>query len=109
MAQCPLIWGEPASKLLLSGGGSSALPRKFPLESSDYFRDAELTGNQKLQLFWGRGDSDPVITAEKIEFTQQWVEKYTQVEQELYPGLAHGIAAQELTHISDYLSEKVLG
>lgn len=76
---------------------------------SDYFRDAEFTGNQKLQLFWGRGDSDPIITAEKIEFTQQWVGEYAQVEQELYPGLAHGIAAQELAHISAYLSEKVLG
>lgn len=76
---------------------------------SDYFRDAQLTEDQKLQLFWGRGDSDSVITAEKIEFTQQWAGKYTQVEQELYPDLAHGIAAQELTHISAYLIEKVLG
>lgn len=76
---------------------------------ADYFKDAAFAGDQKLQLFWGRGDADPIITAEKISFTQQWVGEYAQVEEQVYHGLAHGIAAQELTHISDYLTEKVLG
>ncbi|MDO4898956.1 MAG: phospholipase [Rothia sp. (in: high G+C Gram-positive bacteria)] len=32
----------------------------------NYFQDATLTGECKLPFFWGRGDADPIITADKL-------------------------------------------
>lgn len=74
-----------------------------------FFKDAALTGEKKLPLFWGRGDADPVITADKIAFTRQWVEAHAEVTGYVYPGLTHGVAAPELAHVSAFLEEKVLG
>ena len=36
-----------------------------------YFRDGELDGS--LPMFWGRDQADPIITADKIEYTMGWV------------------------------------
>lgn len=73
----------------------------------DYFDDAALAA-RKVPLFWGRGDSDPIITADKISHTDSWAPAHTVLTTQLYPGLAHGVSAEELTHISAFLTERGL-
>ncbi|WP_426302724.1 alpha/beta hydrolase [Arthrobacter sp. R-11] len=70
------------------------------------FRDAELDGT--VPLFWGRDQQDPVITPDKIEFTMGWVRKHTDPTKVLYTGMWHGINQQEIGHVGEFLTHKVL-
>jgi len=70
------------------------------------FRDAELDGS--VPLFWGRDQQDPVITPDKIEFTMGWVRKHTDLTKVLYTGMWHGINQQEIGHVGEFLTHKVL-
>ncbi|MFW0181240.1 alpha/beta hydrolase [Rothia sp. P5766] len=72
-----------------------------------YFKDAELTA-QPLPLFWGRDEADPIITAENISFTQEWVKDHTALTDYLYAGIGHGIAPSELAHMSTFIRENIL-
>ena len=70
------------------------------------FRDAELDGT--VPLFWGRDQQDPVITPDKIDFTMGWVRKHTDLTKVLYTGMWHGINQQEIAHVGEFLTHKVL-
>ncbi|MGW9413379.1 alpha/beta hydrolase [Arthrobacter cupressi] len=70
------------------------------------FRDAELDGT--VPLFWGRDQQDPVITPDKIDFTMGWVRKHTDLTKVLYTGMWHGINQQEIGHVGEFLTHKVL-
>lgn len=70
------------------------------------FRDAELDGT--VPLFWGRDQQDPVITPDKIEFTMGWVRKHVDLTKVLYTGMWHGINQQEIGHVGEFLTHKVL-
>lgn len=70
------------------------------------FRDGELDGT--LPLFWGRDQQDPVITADKIDFTMGWVRKNVKLTKVLYTGMWHGINQQEIGHVSEFLTHEVL-
>ena len=72
-----------------------------------YFKDNQLA-EDPLPLFWGRDEADPIITAEKIAYTREWVAGHTDLTAHTYTGIGHGVAAAELTHISAFLNEKVL-
>lgn len=72
-----------------------------------YFKDAQLA-DEPLPLFWGRDEADPIITPDKIAYTQQWVAGHTDLIAHTYAGIGHGVAAAELTHIAGFLKEKVL-
>lgn len=68
-----------------------------------YFKDAELAA-RKIPLFWGRGDADPIITADKISYTEAWAPAHTTLESHIYPGLPHSVSAEELAQVSDFLT-----
>jgi phospholipase/carboxylesterase len=70
------------------------------------FRDAELDGT--LPMFWGRDQQDPVIPADRIEFTMGWVRKHVKLTKVLYTGMWHGINQQEIGHVSEFLTHEVL-
>jgi phospholipase/carboxylesterase len=70
------------------------------------FRDDDLDGT--LPMFWGRDQQDPVITADKIEFTMGWVRKHAKLTKVLYTGMWHGINQQEIGHVSEFLTHEVL-
>lgn len=76
-------------------------------DGNAFFKDAELA-EQKVPFFWGRDQEDPVITAERIEFTHAWLSKHTAMTKILYAGMWHGISAQELAHVKEFLSLTVL-
>ena len=70
------------------------------------FRDAELDGT--VPMFWGRDQQDPVITADKVDFTIGWVRKHVKLTKVLYTGMWHGINQQEIGHVSEFLTHVVL-
>ncbi|ORC15504.1 hypothetical protein A7979_07155 [Rothia nasimurium] len=72
-----------------------------------YFKDAQLAATP-LPLFWGRDEADPIITPDKITYTQEWVADHTALTAQTYPNIGHGVAAAELTHVAGFLKEKVL-
>ncbi|WP_237200563.1 alpha/beta hydrolase [Rothia nasimurium] len=73
----------------------------------DYFMDAEFVLTP-LPLFWGRGDADTVIPADKIAYTADWAHKFAQATIHTYPGLAHSVSAEELDHFADFIKQQVL-
>lgn len=75
-------------------------------DADSAFRDAELDGS--VPFFWGRDQQDPVITPDKIEFTMGWVRKHTDLTKVLYTGMWHGINQQEIGHVGEFLTHKVL-
>ena len=70
------------------------------------FHDGDLDGT--VPLFWGRDQQDPVITADKVDFTIGWVRKHVKLTKVLYTGMWHGINQQEIGHVSEFLTHVVL-
>lgn len=73
-----------------------------------YFDDEALKG-KKLPLFWGRDQQDPVITEDKIEYTNHWARAHSKLTKINYAGIGHGIGPQELSHVGEFLSAEVFG
>lgn len=78
-----------------------------PEEGSGFFQDEKLRQMRK-PLFWGRDQDDPVITAEKIEYTHGWATSDVHVTKVLYSNMLHSVNAQEMAHVHEFLSTVVL-
>jgi phospholipase/carboxylesterase len=64
---------------------------------------------QRPAVFWGRGTRDPMIPADAIERTRQWLTAHSTLTERVYPGLAHGIGNQEITDVRAFLSDRTRG
>ena len=60
-------------------------------------------------VFWGRGARDPMIPADAIERTRQWLTAHSTLTERVYPGLAHGIGNQEIGDVRAFLSYRAGG
>jgi phospholipase/carboxylesterase len=69
-------------------------------------RDARLA-ELRPPMFWGRDEADPIIDAHRIALTSAWAPTHTRLEARLYDGIFHGIGAEELRDISDFLVKHV--
>ncbi len=76
-------------------------------DGDNYFADEQLA-ELKVPLFWGRDQEDPVIPAEAVEFTNSWLRGHTKLTKVLYSNIGHGINAQELAHVTEFLKFTVL-
>jgi phospholipase/carboxylesterase len=79
-----------------------------PAEDSGFFRDSELAATP-VPFFWGRDQEDPVIPADRIEFTHGWLNRHVKLTKVLYAGMYHSINAQELKHVREFLQMVVPG
>jgi phospholipase/carboxylesterase len=79
-----------------------------PAEGNGFFHDEELAA-LKVPFFWGRDQADPVIDAERIEYTHAWLNGHTKMTKVLYAGMGHSINMQELGHVREFLTHTVLG
>ena len=70
--------------------------------------DAWLT-TVRPPAFWGRGDADGVIAGPAVDRTAAWLPAHTTLEQHVYPGLGHGIAAQEVEDLRGFLGRVIGG
>ena len=66
-------------------------------------RDAELA-RVRPDVFWGRGDVDAVIPLDAVQRTADWLAAHADVEETVYPGLAHGISQEELEDLNAFIS-----
>ncbi|HET7139114.1 MAG TPA: hypothetical protein VFI36_03040 [Arthrobacter sp.] len=58
-------------------------------------------------LFWGRGSEDRVIAPVAITRSSEYLPRHTSLTERLYPGLAHGINADELSDVRGFLAAEV--
>lgn len=72
-----------------------------------YFDD-EALAVQKVPFFWGRDQEDPIIPGAHIDYTHEWANSTVEMTKVLYPGAGHGIVPQEVKHIGEFLTMKVL-
>nr|WP_272902434.1 alpha/beta fold hydrolase [Brevibacterium daeguense] len=64
--------------------------------------DAELE-DLRPQVFWGRGDADRVISPAAVQRTAAWLPAHSTLTSRVYPGLAHGISAEEAGDLAAFL------
>ncbi|MGP9500733.1 alpha/beta hydrolase [Specibacter sp. AOP5-B1-6] len=76
-------------------------------EGDPYFDDAAVAA-RKPDVFWGRDQADPVIPEFAIEATNTWMHGHVKLTKVLYTGILHGINAQEIGHVGEFLQYKVL-
>jgi phospholipase/carboxylesterase len=55
-------------------------------------------------VFWGRGDSDPIIPSFLIPPTTTWLRRHTTLTERVYPGLGHYVSAAELSDLRSFLT-----
>lgn len=76
-------------------------------EGDPFFDDAAVAA-LKPEIFWGRDQADPVIPELAIESTNTWMHAHAKLTKVLYAGMFHGINAQEIAHVGEFLQYKVL-
>ena len=54
-------------------------------------------------VFWGRGDSDAVVSAEAVVRARDFLATHTMLDENVYAGLGHSIDERVLTDLRDYL------
>lgn len=81
----------------------------FIVEAEDhpYFDDAAVAA-AKPEVFWGRDQADPVVPQSAVEATNTWMHGHVKLTKVLYAGILHGINAQEIAHVGEFLQYKVL-
>ncbi len=72
------------------------------------FQDAELA-DIKPPYFWGRDQADPVVFPQWVEETNTWLQAHVNLTKVLYTGMGHGINAQEIGHVSEFLKSTLPG
>jgi phospholipase/carboxylesterase len=76
-------------------------------DGNPWFDDAA-TSAAKPEIFWGRDQADPVVPEAFVEYTNTWLRAHTRLTKVLYTGIWHGINAQEMAHVGEFLQLKVL-
>ncbi len=76
-------------------------------EGDAFFDDAAVAA-LKPDVFWGRDQADPVVPEAVIESTNVWMRANVKLTKVLYTGIFHGINAQEISHVGEFLQYKVL-
>lgn len=76
-------------------------------EDHPYFDDVAVAA-AKPEVFWGRDQADPVVPQFAVEATNTWMHGHVKLTKVLYSGILHGINAQEIAHVGEFLQYKVL-
>lgn len=72
------------------------------VQSDPHPGDARLA-EARPPVFWGRGDADDVIPAAAIAHAAAWLPRHTSLVERRYPGLGHGISAEEARDTAAFL------
>jgi phospholipase/carboxylesterase len=64
----------------------------------------DLMAETRPAVFWGRGAEDRVIAPHAIERTRTWLPAHSTLTERVYPGLAHGIHAEEIADVRAFLA-----
>ncbi|MBM7051351.1 MULTISPECIES: alpha/beta hydrolase [unclassified Rothia (in: high G+C Gram-positive bacteria)] len=74
---------------------------------SNYFDNAAVAAAQ-IPLFYGRDQADPVIPEDKVAFTLEYAGDHFETTKRLYSGMGHGVNAQEIGHVAEFIEQKVM-
>ncbi|HSN11540.1 MAG TPA: dienelactone hydrolase family protein [Propionibacteriaceae bacterium] len=55
-------------------------------------------------VFWGRGSEDRVIAQDAVDRTEAWLPTHATLTRRVYPGLAHGIHAEEAADVATFVA-----
>lgn len=102
-----LLRTRPAEFAAVVGLSGFAVEPGAGEELQGYFDDEALE-SQQVPFFWGRDQEDPIITADRTEYTHQWATKTVKLTKVLYPGAGHGVVPQEIAHVNEFLTHTVL-
>ncbi|MFD7732933.1 alpha/beta hydrolase [Kitasatospora phosalacinea] len=100
--------------MAMAGGLVLSEPREFDaavLLSGTLPWDADLPEEagrlSGLPVFWGRDTEDRVIPADLVARTGTWLreESGAALTERTYPGAGHGVSAQELADVRDFLAD----
>ncbi|WP_026553981.1 alpha/beta hydrolase [Arthrobacter sp. 35W] len=75
-------------------------------DGDPFFQD-EVLAEAKIPVFWGRDQADPVIPEAAVEYTNTWLRGHSKITKVLYTGIWHGINAQEMAHVKEFLAMTV--
>ncbi len=59
------------------------------------------------EVFWGRGDADPVVWPDAVARTASFMDAHTTATTRVYPGLGHSVSERELTEVRAFLAPRV--
>lgn len=81
---------------------------------SGFVADTVVPGDERLAelappVFFGRGDRDQLITDEAFARTSAWLPQHTTTTEVVYPGLGHGITAEEIAQVAVFLRANLPG
>ncbi|MEA9984595.1 MULTISPECIES: alpha/beta hydrolase [Subtercola] len=111
-------YGTPASisTLGFSQGGAMAVhlmrtaPERFTaaVNLSGFVVSGQVHGDRAMAelgppVFWGRDVADPVITADAVARTEEWLPQHSSLTAKLYPGIQHGVSQEEITDVTEFL------
>ena len=69
--------------------------------------DAALA-QRRAPLFLGYDLDDPIVPAERLRATHAFLEAHFDLEAHRYPGVGHGVSAEEVDELADFLRARVL-
>ncbi|MHC5796756.1 alpha/beta hydrolase [Lacisediminihabitans sp. FW035] len=108
------------SLLGFSQGGAMTLhalrhaPRRFAafVNLAGFVIGGDAPADQSLEelrppVFWGSDPADPVITAEAIARTAEWLPSHSTLTERHYPGIGHSISREELDDVRQFLNSVV--
>ena len=67
----------------------------------------ERLASERPAVFWGRGDADGVITQEAVARTAAFLPEHSTLVARVYPGLGHGISADEIEDVREFLAAQL--
>ena len=75
-------------------------------ELNDLFKDEEF-GTSDQPLFWGYDPADPIVAADRIQQTGDWLRPRVNLVEKTYHGIGHGVHPQEISDFLEFLNEHV--
>src|SRR5699024_5988590 len=54
-------------------------------------------------VYWGRGLADPLIGADAVARTEQFLRRHTTLTSRAFDGLGHGVAGEEIEEVAAFL------
>ncbi|RFA19512.1 hypothetical protein B7R25_12780 [Subtercola boreus] len=113
-------YGTPPSIATLgfSQGGAMAVhllrsaPERFAaaVNLSGFTLTGQVRGDRVMAerrppVSWGRDVADPVISADAVARTTDWLPDHSTLTANLYPGILHGVSQEEITDVSEFLQD----
>lgn len=75
-------------------------------ELDDLFDDEAFVASNQL-MFWGYDPADPIVAADRIEQTANWLRPRVNLVEKTYQGIGHGIHPQEINDFLGFLKVHV--